>query len=360
MCERGENGVATYLFEPGEDSRMHAVDGSRGGGQLVRAAVSFAALTGDAVRVVDARKARDPPGLKAQHVAAINATANVCDADVDGVEVGSTSFEFEPDEPRADDYSIDIGTAGSIMLVLDAVLPVAVTLDEPLELTVTGGTDVEWAPTADYYRYVKLPTLREFGVEASLTVEQRGFYPAGGGQATLRVEPSSLSPIDLTERGRLRRVEIRSTASTSLEDASVADRQATSALQHLPNDVESDTVVEYVDSRSPGSVIDAIAEFEDARAGFPIVGKRGKPAEEVGTDAVADLAGFRVSDAAIDRYLADQLLPFIALAGGRVRIPTQTNHVETQAELLRQFGYDVTLDTEDGVLLSSTGERNPA
>lgn len=338
---------------------MHVVDGSRGGGQLVRAAVSFAALTGDAVRVVDARNAREQPGLKAQHVAAVNATAHVCDADVDGVEVGSTSFEFEPAEPRAGDYSMDIGTAGSIMLVFDAVLPVAVTLDESLELTVTGGTDVEWAPTADYYRHVKLPLLREFGVDASLTVERRGFYPAGGGQATLRVEPSRPSRIHLTERGRLQRVEIRSTASTSLEHASVADRQATAADQHLPNDVAAETVVEYVESRSPGSVIDVIAEFEESRAGFPIVGKRGTPAEEVGTDAVADLVGFRVSNAAIDRYLADQLLPFLALAGGRLSIPMQTHHVETQAELLRQFGYDVTIDTDDGVLLSSSGERNP-
>lgn len=339
---------------------MHVVDGSRGGGQLVRAAVSFAALTGDAVRVVDARKAREQPGLKAQHVAAIKATANISDADIDGVEVGSTSFEFEPGVLRGGDYSIDIGTAGSIMLVFDAILPVAVTLDEPLELAVTGGTDVEWAPTVAYYLHVKLPILREFGVEASLSVERRGFYPAGGGQATLNVAPSSLSPINLTGRGALERVEVRSTASTTLENASVADRQATAASQHLPNDVAADTVIEYVDTRSPGSVIDVIAEFEDSRAGFPTVGKRGKPAEEVGTDAVADLAGFRVSNAAVDRYLADQILPFLALAGGRVRIPKRTNHVETQADLLRQFGYHVTIETDDGVVLSSSGERNPA
>ncbi len=340
---------------------MHVVDGSRGGGQLVRAAVSFAALTGDAVRVVDARKAREQPGLKAQHVAAVEATASVCDADVDGAEVGSTTVEFAPGEPEGGQFAVDIGTAGSIMLVFDTVLPIAATLDEPLELTVTGGTDVEWAPTVDYYRHVKLPTLREFGVTATLSVDRRGFYPAGGGQATLRVEPNSLSPIDLSERGALQRVEIRSTASTSLEPASVADRQATAAIQHLPNDVDADPVIEYVDSRSPGSVCDVVAIFAESRAGFPVVGKRGKPAEDVGADAVADLAGFRMADATVDRYLADQVLPFVALAGGCVRIPTQTNHVESQADLLRQFGYDVTLDSDDGrgVLLSSSGERKP-
>ena len=336
---------------------MHVVDGSRGGGQLVRAAVSFAALTGDAVRVVDARKAREEPGLKAQHVAAVEATASVCDADVDGAEVGSTTVEFEPGVPAGGQFAVDIGTAGSIMLVFDAVLPVAATLDEPLELTVTGGTDVEWAPTLDYYRHVKLPTLREFGVRASISVDRRGFYPAGDGNATLHVEPGSLSPLERTERGALQRVEIRSTASTTLESVSVADRQATAALQHLPNDVESESVVEYVDSRSPGSVLDLVAVFEESRAGFPVVGKRGKPAEEVGTDAAADLAGFRASDATVDRYLADQLLPFLALAGGRVSVPQKTNHVDTQADLLRQFGYDVTIDTTDGVLLSSSGRR---
>jgi len=330
---------------------MQVVDASRGGGQLVRAAVSFAALTGESVRVVDARTTRDPPGLRAQHVAAIAVTADICTADIEDVSVGATEFTFDPGRPAGGEYDVAIGTAGSITLVFDTVLPLAVTMDEPVAVTVGGGTDVQWAPTLDYYRHVKLPLLRRIGVDASIDLEQRGFYPAGGGRATLHVEPNSRSELDLVDRGDLVGLQVRSTASNALEDATVAERQARVATQHLPRDVPIETTVEYVDARSPGSVLDLIAEYEHSRAGFSSLGKRGKPAASVATDAVANLAGFRVSSAAVDRYLADQLLPFLALAGGRIHVPAATNHVETHADLLQAFGYDVTIDTEDGVLL---------
>lgn len=332
---------------------MQVVDGSRGGGQLVRAAVSFAALGDEAVRVVDARKTRDPPGLKAQHVAAIATVARICDADITGVEIGSTSFEFDPGTPQGGEYDVDIGTAGSITLVFDAVLPLAATLDSALTLTVGGGTDVQWAPTLDFYRHAKLPLLHEHGLEATVSVDCRGFYPAGGGRATLAVEPGTLTPLDYTNRGALERVQVRSTAAESLSDADVADRQAEVAEAHLPDDVTVDTTIEYVETRSPGSVLDLIAEFEHSRAGFTTLGERGKPAADVATDAVADLAAFRVGDGAVDRHLADQLLPFIALAGGRVHTPTATNHVETHVDLLQQFGYDVTIDRSAGIVLQS-------
>lgn len=334
---------------------MQVVDGSRGGGQLVRAAVSFAALTGESVRVEDARSTRDPPGLKAQHVAAIAVAAQVCDASVEGVRVGATEFEFEPATPSGGSYEVDIGTAGSITLVFDTILPIATALSSELTLTVEGGTDVQWAPTLDYYRQVKLPLLRQIGIDARVDVDRRGFYPGGGGRATLSIAPSRLSRLEFEDRGSLERIAVRSTASTSLADADVADRQAEVATQHLPGSLPAETTIQYVDTRSPGSVLDVIAHFEHSRSGFSSLGRRGKPAAAVATDAVAGFAAFRVSDAAVDRYLADQLLPYLALAGGTVRAPEATNHIETHSELLQQFGYDVTLTTNRGVRLSSTG-----
>lgn len=337
---------------------MQVVDGSRGGGQLVRAAVSFATLTGEAVRVIEARSGRDPPGLKAQHVAAIGAAATVADADVSGVRIGATDFDFDPGTPHGGEHSVDIGTAGSIALVFDTILPLAVTLDEPLSLTVTGGTDVRWAPTLEYYRHVKLPLLRRVGVEATVTAERRGFYPGGGGRATLELGPSTVSPIQYAERGEIEEIHVYSTATQSLEDAAVADRQAEVAVQHLPGNIPVESTVRYVDARSPGSVLDLVANCEHALAGFSSLGRRGKPATAVATDAVAALAGFRVSSSAVDRYLADQLLPFVAIAGGDVHAPAATNHVETHADLLRQFGYDVTVSTDDGVHLTADGHRD--
>lgn len=331
---------------------MQVVDGSRGGGQLIRAAVAFAALDGTAVRVNDARSGRDPPGLKAQHVAAITAVADLCDAETDGVAVGETSFEFDPGQPSGGTYEVDIGTAGSCTLVFDAILPVVATFDEPVSLAVTGGTDVKWAPTVDYYRHVKLPVLRALGLDVTLSVETRGFYPAGGGQATLNTDPGSVSAPELTARGELHSFEVHSTASTSLADAEVADRQSRTAIQHLPDEFPLAESIAYCDSQSPGSVLDLVAVFEETRMGFSVLGERGKPAEEVATDAVAELAAARVGAGVVDRYLADQLVPFVALAGGTVHAPMVTGHLETHVDLLQQFGYDVVLDRQDrGVLI---------
>lgn len=336
---------------------MQVVDGSHGGGQVVRAAVTVAALTGTAVRVRGARSAREPPGLKAQHVAAIDAVAALCDADTEGVTVGATDFAFHPNEPRGGEYAVSVGTAGSVTLVFDAVLPVAATMTDPVSLTVTGGTDVAWAPTLDYYRYVKLRLLRACGVDASVTLARRGFYPAGGGRATLHVSPSpDRYPVTFTDRGDLGRIHVRSTASESLADAEVAERQATAAVDALPRSVNVERTVEYVDSESPGSVVDLAATYDDSRAGFSALGERGKPAEDVAADAVRDFEAFVATDAAVDRHLADQLLPFLALAGGRVRAPEVTNHVETHAHLFREFGYVIDIEgSGPGVTLASPG-----
>lgn len=332
---------------------MKVVDGSRGGGQLVRAAASVSGLTGTPVRVVEARANRESPGLKAQHIAAITAAAEICRADTDGIELGATSFEFVPDEPRGGEYRVDVGTAGSISLVFDTVLPFAATIDERIDLTVTGGTDVAWAPTIDYYRHVKLPFLAAVGLDASTTVHRRGFYPAGGGKATLALEPSDLSSIAVTDRGGLERVDVYSTSSSSLEDAAVADRQADAALEELavPASIPVATTVSYPETRSPGSVLDVVAEYEHTRAGVSALGKRGKPAETVATEAVATYTQFETAGGAVDEHLADQLIPFLAVAGGRVRAPILTNHVETHCELFQQFGFDVGIDDSDGVLL---------
>jgi RNA 3'-terminal phosphate cyclase (ATP) len=333
---------------------MQVVDGNSGGGQVVRAAVTFAALTGTHIRVENARAAREQPGLKAQHVAAIEAVAQLCDAETDGVGIGATTFEFAPGQPRGGEFEVAVGTAGSVTLVFDAVLPLATTLDAPVSIAVTGGTDVAWAPTLDYYRHVKLPLLRRVGVDGRVTLTRRGFYPAGGGRATLHVAPTdAVQPLDLPSRGDLVAVTIRSTASRTLSTAEVAERQASEATDQLPRDVASTRAVEYVESDSPGSVVDLVAEYAHSRAGFSALGVRGKPAEAVARDAVDGFAAFQETDAAVDRHLADQLLPFLALAGGRVRVPAVTDHVETHTDLLRQFGHDIRLDESDGVVLSA-------
>jgi RNA 3'-terminal phosphate cyclase (ATP) len=333
---------------------MLTVDGSAGGGQLLRTALSLSLLDRRPFRIEAIRAGRPTPGLRPQHLACVRAAARLGDADVDGDEVGSDSLTFRPDGFTADDVRVDVGTAGSVTLVFDTVLPVATALSRPVSVTVSGGTDVKWAPPLDYYCRVKLPLLARFGLDADVTCARRGFYPAGGGEATLDLSPTSLSTVDLTARGDFESVTVHSVASESLEDADVADRQASRAVSLLDDaGVAVDSTVAYVSSDSPGSVLTLRATYGRTLAGFDALGERGRPSEEVAELAVSSLQAWRAGPGAVDSHMADQLLVPLALAGGRVRLPSVTAHVETNAEVIRAFGYDVDVESAaDGVLVS--------
>ncbi len=333
---------------------MHSLDGSSGGGQLLRSAVSLSALSGEPFRMTGIRANRSNPGLRPQHLAAVRAVARVCDTRLYGDAVGSETVTFRPNAPQGGRFEIDIETAGSITLVFDALLPLAVALRQPLAVTITGGTDVRWSPTIDYFRAVKLPLCRRFGVGAAVEVARTGFYPAGGGEATLWLAPSSLSRIDLAERAPLSGVRIYSKASTSLAEGNVAERQTSAADDRLASAghrvLERQTT--YAKSNSPGTSLLVRAEYghvADNRrdglsvAGFATLGERGVPSEKVAASAVESFAAFHEGRGVVDEFMADQLLVFLALAGGRIGISQPTTHVETSLELLSAFGYDVSL-----------------
>jgi len=325
---------------------MLEVDGSAGGGQLVRTAVTLSMVTGEAVEIADVRGDRPTPGLKAQHRAVVETAADVCDADVSGVETGSDTVTFDPGRPTGGRYEADIGTAGSVTLLFDTFLPLAARLDEPLTLTATGGTDVKWSPPLSYYRQVKLPLLRRFGLAAAVESRRTGFYPAGGGRATLRLWPSSLSPVELSAPSAVTGARVYSTAATDLADSNVAERQADAAVDGLANlGVEVvERRVSYVDSASPGSVVVVRVDCAETVAGFDAFGAPEKRAEALGNEAVEGVRPFVRDDAAVDEYAADQLLVFLALVGGSVRIPRVTDHVSASLGLLETFDRGLTLD----------------
>lgn len=320
---------------------MLEIDGAEGGGQVLRTALGLAALTGDAVRVENVRGSRDVPGLRAQHLAAVRAVAELCDGAVEGASEGSNTLTFEPGEPVDESVTVNVGTAGSVALVFDAALPLVA--ERRVTITASGGTHVKWAPTVDYLCHVRRPLYARFGVDLSLSLDRAGFYPAGGGQVQFAASSSSLTALELTERGRLERIAVHSTASDSLADADVAGRQADAAREALDRPVEMVTA-RSVPSDSPGSAVLVRAEYEHTVAGFTALGERGKPAEAVATDAIEEFEAFNDGAGAVDPYMADQLMLPLALAGGRVRLPQVTDHVRTNLTVVRTFGFDLALD----------------
>lgn len=368
------------------DQTTLRIDGSDGGGQFFRSALSFSVLTGRRVEVRNVRGARENPGLKPQHVAAAAALSAISGADTEGIERGSRNVTFDPGSVQPGRYAAEIETAGSVPLVIDAVLPLALVTPGTVRLRVTGGTDVKWSPPLSYLRRVKLPILRETGLVAAVDGSRRGFYPVGGGEVTLALGPSSLDVLALGEAGHPRGARVLATASSDLADADVADRLADAAAGQLDANIDGDgewEVIErtasYVDTDSSGAVIVLVGEhsskteeersfagggpaFEPAyRFGVGELGEPGVTSETVADRAVESFREAAGSTATVDTHLADQLLPFLAVGGGQYLAPRLSEHLESHLQLLGEFGAVIEWnEREDGTVVVSSAGSPPS
>ncbi|WP_276302396.1 RNA 3'-terminal phosphate cyclase [Halorussus lipolyticus] len=334
------------------DETLLELDGSAGGGQLLRTALALSMVSQTPFRMENIRGNRPTPGLKPQHLTGVRAAAELCDAEVEGAQPESEELTFRPGAPTGGRVEVEIGTAGSVLLLFDALLPVATELDRPLAVTATGGTDVKWSPTLAHYRGVKLPLARRAGLFATVEDARTGFYPAGGGEATLLLAPSELAPIEAADRGALEGVRISSKASADLADADVAGRQAERSADllraNLPEEVPvTEQTASSVDTPSTGSAISVALDYAETTAGFDALGEQGKPAEAVGGEVAESAVTFHEGVGAVDAHTADQLVVLLALAGGRVAIPEVTPHVRTNADLVAEFGFPVEIEAGD-------------
>jgi len=323
---------------------MLDIDGAHGegGGQLVRTAVALAAIRGTPIRLSSARAARRNPGLAPQHVAAVRAVASMCDARCDGVEPRSTGFTFAPGRLRGGHFRVDVGTAGSITLVLQAMLPVAAACGERCAISIRGGTDVRAAPPMDYFRFVLLPLLERLGLRAALTVERRGYYPRGGGEVHLQVAPAPrLSPFVVDDAGQGDGIDIR--AHVAQLPREIAERMVDAARRALPAALRIDAQVESVGaehSGGPGGAIVLCARTPATVLGAAQVAERGVRAERLGQLAAEDLAADLRARATLDVHAADQMPVFLALAQGQSRFRARelSSHARTTMWLLERFG----------------------
>ncbi|GIX49340.1 MAG: ribosomal subunit interface protein [Candidatus Tectimicrobiota bacterium] len=320
---------------------MLQIDGARGegGGQILRSALTLSLLTGTPVHLINIRARRPKPGLMPQHLQAVQAAAAVGEAEVEGAFLGSQALRFVPRGRRGGTFRFDIGTAGATSLVLQTVFLPLSAAAEPSHLTLTGGTHVPWSPCHHYLELHWLPLMRRLGCDAELRLELAGFYPQGGGRVRAHIRPvARLVPLQLTVRGRL--LGIRGLSAVANLDLSIAERQRLQALQRLaPYCREVDIEVVRLPARGKGTLLLLLAQFEHARCCYYALGERGKPAERVADEAVEQLLAFLHSEAAVDEFLADQLLLPLAFAPGTSELTTArvTQHLLTNAEVIRQF-----------------------
>ncbi|CVK31415.1 RNA 3'-terminal phosphate cyclase [Methanoculleus bourgensis] len=315
---------------------MFTVDGSylEGGGQVLRLAVALSAISGTPVTVTRIRQNRPNPGLAPQHIAAVRAVAGACDAECRGLAIRSSEITFSPGRLQQVDLAIDPGTAGSIPLILQAWLPVA--LRTGGSITVTGGTEVTWSPTIDYLDRVLAPVLRHAGASIDIEVLERGYYPRGGGRVRARVEPGRPGPIVIPEEEPGCGIV---SCSSGLPEH-VVERQAAAARNLLEKDLGLPCTA-TLDHREGGPGVGSSVTVWSGAKGAVALGKRGLPAEEVGRTAARALVEECRSPGTVDVHLADQLLIYLACYGGEYSTHTLSMHAKTACWLLSEFGYPV-------------------
>ncbi|MDJ0976748.1 MAG: RNA 3'-terminal phosphate cyclase [Planctomycetota bacterium] len=315
------------------------IDGSRGegGGQVLRTALALSLATGRPLRLFDIRAGRAKPGLRRQHVTAVEAARDVGGAHVEGAEIGSRTLSFEPAGCFPGTFRLHVGTAGSACLVIQTVLPVLLFAGAPSRLIVTGGTHTHFAPPFEYLSEVYLPLLRRLGADVSATLEQAGFFPAGGGRIRVDIGAADAPrPFELLERGRHGTTDVRALLANLPRH--IAERELAVAKQKLALRDRELRVVPHDDAIGPGNALLVRMEHEHVTELFTAYGKRGVSAERVAAAACREAKAWAALDAPVGPHLADQLMLPLALgAGGVYRTGALTPHAETNLGVIGEF-----------------------
>ena len=301
------------------------IDGFHGG-QVTRIGVALSALTAKPIEIVRIRENRPNPGLRAQHIKAIEAVKTLCDAEVEGLEIGSRRIKFFPGELKNRKVRVETGTAGSLSLIIQAFM-LAASLKGG-ELHARGGTDVTFAPPIDYLKLVTFRTLEKFGFKGEIEVLKRGYYPKGGGEVKVRIKSSSFSFIEILE---VKGEEFRGIShATNLPG--VAIRMKRSAMKVLSPKIPLKIEVEerFEEPWKKGCAI-VIGGFG---RGGSCLGEKGKRAEIVGREAAEELISNLKYP--LDPHMSDQILPFVVVFGGKVKI-LETGHVKALLKLFSEM-----------------------
>jgi RNA 3'-terminal phosphate cyclase (ATP) len=318
---------------------MQSIDGSfgEGGGQIIRTSLALSLITGTAFRVFNVRARRERPGLQRQHLTAVTAAAAIGTARVEGAHVGSKEFTFEPGAITPGEYKFSIGTAGSTMLVLQAVLPPLLLADAPSLLLFEGGTHNVMAPPFEFIQKSFLPLVNRMGPTVSVELQRYGFYPPGGGRFNVYVEPAAeLRRLDLIERGAI--LSQRARALCVNLPAHIGEREIALASEQLGWTPDQLTLETSTNGISPGNVFTVEIEGESLTEVFTGIGERGVRAEQIASRAVHEAKRYLDAGVPVGRHLADQLLIPMALArGGSYMTTTPTPHTTTNIEVIKKF-----------------------
>lgn len=338
------------------------IDGQEGegGGQVLRTSLSLAAALGRPITIQNVRGGRRKPGLLRQHRTALRAVREITGGHIEGDELGSLTVRFAPGERcRGGDYRFGIGSAGSTMLVLQTVLPPLLLADGPSTVTLEGGTHNPMAPPFEMFNESFLPQLRAMGLEVEATLLRPGFFPAGGGELRVEVQPAGATrALELLERG--------APGPASCEvliqnlGGKVATREWKAFQKRVHWNSEQFKVTTVEGGKGPGNVIYARQPFAQTTVVHAAFGMRTLPSEQVGRQLASTVRAYEASDAPVDEYLADQLmLPLALFGGGTYRCTEVSEHSRTNAGVINLF-LPGAVTIEGGEALNGDSSRRAA
>jgi RNA 3'-terminal phosphate cyclase (ATP) len=325
---------------------MLKIDGSQksGSGTILRLSIALAGILNEPLHIYNIRHKRKQPGLCPQHLESVLTAAKLCNAETDGAKLGSRELWFKPNGITKGEVRAEIGTAGSISMLLLTVLPICACAKGDVTVhVINGGTDVRYAPTINYMKHVLLPTLEQMGLKSSLTVRKFGYYPKGMGEVILKVSNNyELGALSITKFGEIEKIEGISVC-TFLKKQMVAGRQAEAATKILRNKgytAEIDVVNDESNPLQKGSSIVLWTKTsKGAIVGGDAIGELRKSSETVGKEAAEKLIKETEAQASVDVHLADMLVPYVALAKGRSTYTVRkiTDHIDTNIWLVEKI-----------------------
>lgn len=301
------------------------IDGSfgEGGGQIIRSAITLSCITKQPIHIENIRKNRKVPGLKPQHLTAIKILKEISDSKVFGDEIGSTELKFIPGEVKSSKLFEDVGTAGSISLILQVLIPIVAISQNKLELCIKGGTDVQWSPTMNYTQHVLKEAYSEMGIKFSFELKKRGYYPKGNGEINLEINPSSVKAVSLSKR-KTNQAKILCTFSK------IPVKKIENEIDRIKEKLTNENFVVEVqikEQKAVDSGASLLVYSIDENSIIGIDALFDKKTQRFGID----LDGFLENQLAVDENLADMLVVPASLAKGKTafRVKKITKHLET-------------------------------
>ncbi len=336
---------------------MLKIDGNygEGGGQILRTALAFSMVLQKPIEIYNIRKGRKVPGLQPQHLTSVNAGAKISDAQVEGNKLKSEELKFSPQVIKPGNYLFNVaeerGSAGSVSLVLQSIILPLSLAGQNSQITILGGTHVPFSPPFTFYQEVLFPALQKLGLSLKSEIKKWGYYPKGGGEVICEIFPvKEIKNLNLLERGKL--LKLTGISAVSNLPLIIAERQRNQALKLLKEkNLSAEIEILPAFSFGQGTFFFLKAEFENSVAGFSSLGKIGKRAERVGEEAVQNFLEYLTTNAAVDEHLADQLIPFLALAKGKssFSISKISKHLLTNIWLVKQFlEVEIKVEGEEG------------